>query len=640
LDIVSVSPALGLLSQGGSSTPALVPGQVIEAVVLALLDDGSVRLALSGATLDVRSTIPLTSGASVRLLVKSTAGGLQLVVSPESAARGSAAPAVSGGPGQTPDVVAPAEEEAVEDQGVNATVVTTPEDQAVNISVQEINAVTQAAMVERPATAQASPSDAVATAVRTAAARQGGLAPLMADVEQLVGEDTIEAPVAVLKAAAQLLALRLPLQGDLTAGDIKQALSQSGLFLEARLAVPNSEVEGASSTIDRPGSAATQSNPAAASTATTSPPNGANAPLNAPGLASPATDLKAALLVFRQVVQLWAAQESAAPHTSSSSDPANASPLAPAESGPAETSLLEAGASEAASASEPALAGPLEAAMSEPAETSLPPAVASEPALAGPLEAAMSEPAETSLPLAVASEPVLTGPFAAAAIGLDTSLLVAANEAPPELGAPSVSLPADAPLPPPPPPPPYRGSLPVAQPATAATLASASSPADAAQRLLGAADAALARHTLLQAASLPDRPSADAARVQTQGPQWTFEVPVMTSAGTGIAQFEISRDGQAVTADGRAIWRARFSVDVEPMGPVHAQVTLLGNRAAVMLWAERPHSAARLRESSALLADALKQAELEPGDIHCRAGAPTVPRESIPAAGRFLDRAS
>ena len=115
---------------------------------------------------------------------------------------------------------------------------------------------------------------------------------------------------------------------------------------------------------------------------------------------------------------------------------------------------------------------------------------------------------------------------------------------------------------------------------------------------------------------------------------------MMTSGGTSIAQFEISRDGQAVTADGRPIWRARFSVDVEPMGPVHAQVTLLGNRAAVMLWAERPHSAARLRESSTLLADALRQAELEPGDIHCRAGAPTVPRASLPAAGRFLDRAS
>ena len=86
LDINSVSSALGLLSQFGSNAPALSPGQVIEAVVLALLEDGSVRLALPNATLDVRSTIPLTAGTSVRLLVKSMGSGLQLVVSPEATA--------------------------------------------------------------------------------------------------------------------------------------------------------------------------------------------------------------------------------------------------------------------------------------------------------------------------------------------------------------------------------------------------------------------------------------------------------------------------------------------------------------------------------------------------------------------------
>jgi hypothetical protein len=106
------------------------------------------------------------------------------------------------------------------------------------------------------------------------------------------------------------------------------------------------------------------------------------------------------------------------------------------------------------------------------------------------------------------------------------------------------------------------------------------------------------------------------------------------------AQFEIARDSRAVTADGRTIWRARFSVDVEPMGPVHAQVTLVGNRAAVTLWAERPHSAAQLQDGRPLLVDALKQAELEPGGILCRAGAPMVPPTSAPAAGQFLDRAS
>jgi Flagellar hook-length control protein FliK len=625
VDIASLSPVLGPVSQFGSSAPAVVPGQIIEAVVLALLEDGSARLALPGATLDVRSTIPLAVGSSVRLLVKSTSPGPPLV-SPEGSAQGAAAATDSGGPGQTPDTVAA--RETVEDQGRIIAMVATAEDQVVNISIQGTDRTTQAAMVERPATPQASGSGVLANAVRTAAARQGGLAPLMADIEQLVDTDAIEAPVAVLKAAAQLLALRLPLQSSLTAADIKQALSQSGLFLEARLAGPNTEAEGPAPRTDRPEAGATQSRPSA-STTTTSAPNGSNALLSASEIASPAADLKAALLVFRQVVQLWSAQASAAPNASSTaSNESNTSPLAVHE--PAEPSPLVAGESVSASA------GVLGAGGSELADASRMLPGSSEPALASPLIAGVSEPAETSL-LMAASEPALASPLLAAAIELHTSLLVAASEPGPEPGTPTGAPPAGAP---PPPPPPYRGSPPMGQPAAPATLASASSPAEAAQRLLGATEAALARHTLLQAASLSDRPSTDTGRVQTQGPQWTFEVPMMTSRGTSIAQFEVSRDGRAVSEDGRAIWRARFSVDVEPMGPVHAQVTLLGNRAAVTLWAERPDSAARLSESSALLADALKQADLEPGDIHCRAGAPTVPRASRPPAGQFLDRAS
>ena len=44
-----------------------------------------------------------------------------------------------------------------------------------------------------------------------------------------------------------------------------------------------------------------------------------------------------------------------------------------------------------------------------------------------------------------------------------------------------------------------------------------------------------------------------------------------------------------------AIWRARFSLDVEPAGPVHALVSLIGDKTAVRMWAERPATAAQLR---------------------------------------------
>ena len=49
--------------------------------------------------------------------------------------------------------------------------------------IMGVNPTSQVAVGDRPAS-QANGSDAVANAVRNAAARQGGLAPFMADVEQ------------------------------------------------------------------------------------------------------------------------------------------------------------------------------------------------------------------------------------------------------------------------------------------------------------------------------------------------------------------------------------------------------------------------------------------------------------------------
>jgi hypothetical protein len=189
-----------------------------------------------------------------------------------------------------------------------------------------------------------------------------------------------------------------------------------------------------------------------------------------------------------------------------------------------------------------------------------------------------------------------------------------------------------------PPPPPYRGAEPAPQPALRATLAVPSDPRAMGETLLPETDAALARQTLLQAASLPDRTDAQPQRGEAAAPRWNFEIPFATPQGTAIAQFEIARDGQGARAEGVApVWRVRFTLDVEPMGPVHAHIALAGQRATVSLWAEQGTSAARLREDAALLREALKEAAFEPGDVMVREGAPSHARVS---AGRFLDRAS
>ena len=58
-------------------------------------------------------------------------------------------------------------------------------------------------------------------------------------------------------------------------------------------------------------------------------------------------------------------------------------------------------------------------------------------------------------------------------------------------------------------------------------------------------------------------------------PRWNFEIPFATPQGTAMAQFEISRDGGGNEVEAaKRVWRARFSLDVEPAGPVHALVSL------------------------------------------------------------------
>ncbi len=189
------------------------------------------------------------------------------------------------------------------------------------------------------------------------------------------------------------------------------------------------------------------------------------------------------------------------------------------------------------------------------------------------------------------------------------------------------------------PPPPIRGALPAAQPVAAPTLAPDAPLATTAHHLLDDTDAAIARQTLLQVASLPDRVEASAPRVDAPGPRWHFEIPFVTPQGTAMAQFEISRDGAAEEVEAaKRVWRARFSLDVEPAGPVHALVSLTGKKTSVRMWAERPNTAAQLRAGASELSQALSRAELTPGDIVIRDGTPPPP--AAPArAGHFLDRA-
>ena len=170
--------------------------------------------------------------------------------------------------------------------------------------------------------------------------------------------------------------------------------------------------------------------------------------------------------------------------------------------------------------------------------------------------------------------------------------------------------------------PPVRDAVLTGQAPARPTLSTGDDVGVVIQHLARGVDGAVARQVLHQLASLPDG----------QTTAWMFELPLETPQGAAIAQFEIQRDGRGQQGgeDAAKGWRLRFSIDIEPLGPIHIHLGLNGERAQVVVWAERETSLQWLRQGAADLADAL------PAEVVFHPGAP---RRPTPAPGQFLDQA-
>jgi flagellar hook-length control protein FliK len=431
---------------------------------------------------------------------------------------------------------------------------------------------------------------AVTAAAQDAAAQQDSLAPLFANLEAVLPSNNL--PPKLQQAVLDVLAQRTSLDQNLSGGAIKDAVQKSGLFLEASLA--------------------------------------SGAPLLAASV-SPATgvpDLKAALLVLRQTILSSLGQ------AGTNDGPVAAGIVAPiAPSGIADASANQAVSAQAASQTqEVAALAPALTPDFEIREVLLPQARAVGPETAiqpNGIVRIVAEGLSHDAPHLIAAATALNLLQEQATLSGNAAAVFSADA--------STGRTPDNTLHPNTPPPPFRGALPSAQPVALPSLAPDTPLPTTAHHLLNETDAALARQTLLQVASVPDRVDAG-ARVDTSPVQWNLEIPFATPQGTAVAQFEISRDraGHETEAVSR-IWRARFSLDVEPAGPVHALVSLSGERTSVRIWAERASTAVKLRDGAAQLSQALSKADLVPGEIVIRDGAP--PQPAPARAGHFLDRA-
>jgi hypothetical protein len=178
--------------------------------------------------------------------------------------------------------------------------------------------------------------------------------------------------------------------------------------------------------------------------------------------------------------------------------------------------------------------------------------------------------------------------------------------------------------------PPVGGGPTVGQPAARPSLDLQVQTEPLARALQQEAQSALARVQLSQAGSVPRA---------GEPTRWMFEVPIASPDGAGVAQFEISRDGRGPSGGGPAepSWRARFSVNVAPGGPVHADVMLGKNRARVTLMAEDAVARQALEANQAELAAALAAENGPDVAVRIVGGAPPRPQQP---PGQLLDRRS
>lgn len=184
--------------------------------------------------------------------------------------------------------------------------------------------------------------------------------------------------------------------------------------------------------------------------------------------------------------------------------------------------------------------------------------------------------------------------------------------------------------------PPRRDGAPVPQPIAEPTLSAGDKPLTVVGTLLEQTQAAIDRITLSQYASLP----AEGTRPEAQqGQRWLTEIPLAFHNGAAMLPLQIEREPPRREVDAAAgpLWRVRFALDVEPLGPLQGIVTLQGRSVGITLWAEREDTSRLLRGASTGLEAALADARFENRAIDIHTGQPRIAQ---PTAGQFLDRMS
>jgi hypothetical protein len=573
VDQVSARSVLATASAGAQDASALKDGTQLEGRVVAINPDATLKLSTRYGVLDVDPSQVSLPGRGAR----------------------SSLPALS-------DLL-----------GALVKIEITGQSAAGRLAVKLISGGETAAATTDPSGA----SDAatrIAAEVSRAAARQDGLAQVFAGAQQLAANSG-DVPDAVTTAIDDLIAQALDLAAPPTAEAIRDAMSASGLFLEAKLARLAAGGDAAAFSLDPQRPLVTQ-------------------------------DLKAALFGLKSTLEDWIA---AGPAELAVDEPPPALALDTASAHDVDTpSAQQSEAAAQAPRSAQVDTEALFAVMRPPPDVAQTTSQSIATSLAdfGLLaQLANSELANAGRPDLIAMATLgewlqATGQlpgYRRSASDNGRRRAYSGESASPDSASPHGRTTETRTTRPPPP---RRGSPPRGQAAVVTDNAGSTQATDLARALAAKAGDGLARMSLGQYASLPEPASRSARGSGSLAPStaWLFEIPFRLGPAVSIGQFEIDPiggDGGAET-DAGAAWRIQFSLEIAPLGPLHARVLLTGRRLSIGLWAEDRTGALNLQRGLLGLRQSLEVADFTIDEIHFALGRP--PQGPPIRAGGFVDR--
>ena len=131
--------------------------------------------------------------------------------------------------------------------------------------------------------------------------------------------------------------------------------------------------------------------------------------------------------------------------------------------------------------------------------------------------------------------------------------------------------------------------------------------------LLDTVESALSRHRLNQLESLPQKH--DASRI------WLMEIPLKDTDNYSLLQIRIEQDNKEAQSSEQT-WTIELGISIEPLGPIHAKLTLIHDSVSVSVWVEQPKAEHQLQQGKDLLLSRLRQLGLKADQVQIFSGYP------------------